>query len=475
MNIQLNSVDQRREGLDPHLNQINMHQRFQRVKDWFTNSHFSSDESPEFLSKGYQNYSFWCAAKISKLGDLFHRPTKKGFELIASAKHYTPGKKVVYSEVLAFRLAQKVYHVSVRILCVASGAALVAFTLPTTGAVGGVLKVFASQWKYEVSYAIGNVENSKSLEHGESFRLRSENQAALFNSVGKLNNLRDLNQRMHEQLELIKESDADIFLGQEVFTDSASHTLCEGLLEKYPYILHSIDPQEFGINSGLFFASKFPIKQFAFKRFSESTGEDALANKGVLLVTLEIAPGKHLLVTNTHLQAKFDTGADKTYSKIRQHQLKEIEEAISLYTFQSDVEFVGTVNAGDYNLADGQTDEDVPAPHEKYDSNENKCFFNKYKGEKEATQETLKSTWYDQTAPSFGTDAWGDNAEKAVLDGFVPDFMGYAPAAVEDGKNQDLRFESLIAVSEGKSNKVSPSTDHLAIEGTFSYCAEQEK
>jgi endonuclease/exonuclease/phosphatase family metal-dependent hydrolase len=73
-----------------------------------------------------------------------------------------------------------------------------------------------------------------------------------------------------------------------------------------------------GEDSGLFVASRFPIVRARFQTFrSRSVGTDKMANKGLLLVTLQAGPHT-VLVAHTHLQAH------KTGAQVREMQLLEI-------------------------------------------------------------------------------------------------------------------------------------------------------
>ena len=76
---------------------------------------------------------------------------------------------------------------------------------------------------------------------------------------------------------------------QEVFDRQAGRILSESLLKQFPYILHDVGVFSwhsncFMINSGLFFASRYPILEAEFCYYADSVKEDGLAAKGLLMV-----------------------------------------------------------------------------------------------------------------------------------------------------------------------------------------------
>ena len=78
-------------------------------------------------------------------------------------------------------------------------------------------------------------------------------------------------------------------------------------------------------NSGLFLASKYPIKFVKFLPFIEATHADKLAEKGALVISIEISPTVSILLLNTHLQAQEKTKAQN----IRRKEMKFVHQVIS--------------------------------------------------------------------------------------------------------------------------------------------------
>uniref|UniRef100_A0A8V5GNV7 sphingomyelin phosphodiesterase n=1 Tax=Melopsittacus undulatus TaxID=13146 RepID=A0A8V5GNV7_MELUD len=107
--------------------------------------------------------------------------------------------------------------------------------------------------------------------------------------------------------------DTSILCLQEVFDSSAAARLSRHLLQTFPYILWDVG--RVGLYnrrlrlfpSGLLVASRYPVTAAAFHSFSNGAREDALADKGVLLVQVQVGSVGHRRIVGyvgcTHLQA----------------------------------------------------------------------------------------------------------------------------------------------------------------------------
>lgn len=162
----------------------------------------------------------------------------------------------------------------------------------------------------------------------------------------------------------------EVILLQEVFAYTAMRTLVNKLGQHYPHIFYDIFSGEksrgedgisfgnIGLGSGLIFASKFKPVAVRFVKFSNQLrdfwygGVDALAQKGVLMVVLEVMPSKYLMVCNTHLQSKHGN----SYITKRAEQLKIVDLAIANFKQHLAEQGIKIKNkvifGGDMNISD---------------------------------------------------------------------------------------------------------------------------
>ncbi|XP_066289364.1 sphingomyelin phosphodiesterase 3-like isoform X1 [Branchiostoma lanceolatum] len=105
----------------------------------------------------------------------------------------------------------------------------------------------------------------------------------------------------------------DFLCLQEVFDKRAGDRLARQLHRWFGYVVrdvgnHSLARNCFVLNSGLLFASRYPILDVAFKHFPEKAKEEYLACKGLLMAKVLLGTTKEQqrivgYVANTHLQA----------------------------------------------------------------------------------------------------------------------------------------------------------------------------
>lgn len=112
---------------------------------------------------------------------------------------------------------------------------------------------------------------------------------------------------------------------QEVFTN-ASQLARRFRAEGYTSIVYDVDASSFGLSSGLFIASRHPIRCVSYLRYTCTAlsmhldlNEDAFANKGALATLIEF-DGSYLIICNTHLQSKDGSG----WTTIRRKQIDEL-------------------------------------------------------------------------------------------------------------------------------------------------------
>lgn len=163
----------------------------------------------------------------------------------------------------------------------------------------------------------------------------------------------------------------DVILFQEVFHRKSAAKLREGLRNDFPYIVCDVG-QRFGgaldrtrafmslENSGLFIASKYPIIDAQFKQFKKSSFSDKLAEKGVLLTTIQYSASKTGLIVNTHMQSLNLPKA----CQLRRQQFTFIHEEIS----KMDTKPAFTIFGGDFNCGPHTHQLEAEAFYEEYSS-----------------------------------------------------------------------------------------------------------
>lgn len=120
----------------------------------------------------------------------------------------------------------------------------------------------------------------------------------------------------------------DFICFQEVFDECIREFLQKQLQPMYPYIIEkSSDHDLLNQDSGLFFASKFPILSHTFREYNAKqflTG-DWISDKGILIARIDIGQNEkkqilHIYVT--HLQST------EAFYKVREKQLAQLGQTI---------------------------------------------------------------------------------------------------------------------------------------------------
>ena len=125
----------------------------------------------------------------------------------------------------------------------------------------------------------------------------------------------------------------DIIVFQEAFDPRARRLLKRRLKDTYPYMVGPANHAKFRFktNSGVWMASKIPLKHLGEIRFSECEGSDCLAKKGALLVETEWQ-GVKIQVLGTHLESGGTYEMKRgQYSEIRRLTEKHREEGVPLF------------------------------------------------------------------------------------------------------------------------------------------------
>jgi endonuclease/exonuclease/phosphatase family metal-dependent hydrolase len=155
--------------------------------------------------------------------------------------------------------------------------------------------------------------------------------------------------------------DFDILCLQEIFDEKIREQVKNDLQDTYPYIVEkSSDHDILNEDSGMFFASKFPILRHTYREFhATSSGTwDSLVDKGLFIACLELGAGDNrqiLHVYNAHLQS-----TESEY-KTRESQLAQIrrfiERALKTERQKSNPLKVSAVLLGDFNVVGDNSDE----------------------------------------------------------------------------------------------------------------------
>lgn len=161
----------------------------------------------------------------------------------------------------------------------------------------------------------------------------------------------------------LRESSYDILCLQEVWSSAIDTTyveqLLDGLSDMYPYnVKYQPQPLNAGkaLDSGLLLLSKYPVADFAFHSFGNSSGFDTLSDKGVMMAHLEIPSGNDtkadLIVANTHLNA----GGGVQYAQTVEARTA-LNQFLETLKDKIDVSTVPVMAAGDFNTAEREDDQ----------------------------------------------------------------------------------------------------------------------
>jgi endonuclease/exonuclease/phosphatase family metal-dependent hydrolase len=146
----------------------------------------------------------------------------------------------------------------------------------------------------------------------------------------------------------------DIIALQEVF-DEQVRSVLDACLRSRGY---ATSPRAGGSpwkeDSGLFTATRFPIRSGVFTAFDDAALGDSWAQKGVTLFQLE-HPGGVALFMNTHLQASSLRDLDLT-QKIRESQIAQIMGLLRQSSTSLETSPIARIAAGDFNIS-GDSDE----------------------------------------------------------------------------------------------------------------------
>jgi hypothetical protein len=143
----------------------------------------------------------------------------------------------------------------------------------------------------------------------------------------------------------------DLILGQEVFDEPSSLSLCKDFKNLgYSTIVYDVGPKAFGLNSGLFLASRYKLSNIMF--FSHpfvSDNTESWANKGVLFATAEVGE-KKVVVSLTHFNGAAPEGAPIVRATQGITSSLFMDYYLNLH-FKNESQLGGAFFSGDYNIA----------------------------------------------------------------------------------------------------------------------------
>lgn len=155
--------------------------------------------------------------------------------------------------------------------------------------------------------------------------------------INLLDNL-DLAKVISDELE---NSDYQIIVFQEAFSNRCRSLISKKLLKKYPYQYGPANKKLLSLktNSGLWIVSKVPLKKLGEIQFTQSKGFDMVARKGAVLFE-GVYNGYSFQLLSTHLQANYS-------NDLRNLQCQEIKEHLLNKYYNKNVT---QLICGDFNI-----------------------------------------------------------------------------------------------------------------------------
>lgn len=151
----------------------------------------------------------------------------------------------------------------------------------------------------------------------------------------------DIAKRSIAIAEYIYESDFDIILFQEAFSEISRDIIYSFVCEKYPYAFGPANKSfsKLRLNSGLWVLSRIPLKFVGQIEFRRASGFDRLAKKGAMMLEGD-CNGMRFQIVNTHLNA----GNNQSVRVKQYNQLRS--ELLDRYKRENVIQIIG----GDFNI-----------------------------------------------------------------------------------------------------------------------------
>jgi exonuclease III len=269
------------------------------------------------------NHSNWLASALDAVGHKLTAPTRMMFE---QATKVARPLKVSFQDQCNTEFKEICMRIARVFVCI-----ILALALPL-GILGAGLSFLASSAKGEFTFIHPTIDVNGNQKI-DKIRIRTFNLGMMPEFIAIRNGLRPTKERIGEAAQELLKADDDVICLQELFQRDAADEIASRLKEKYPYIVYNAGPNNFGLNSGLFIASKYPITHAEFHCNKERGGAEAFAHKGTLAVTVRPHPDQPLFIFNSHLNG----GADESERfpqggrSYRKSQLNQVSELVSRY------------------------------------------------------------------------------------------------------------------------------------------------
>lgn len=300
------------------------------------------------------------AEKARAISQFLLIPFRKSLQLIAYSIQPSPGedKKVAsFRKAGPVRLLTGLLGITFLLVSIAFAITLFPFHLAA---------LIAYKKRPVITY-IKNAPESGFIEKPEMsqdkpLHVRTHNIGFVLESMRIVGDLRSVKQRAHELVDFVMNDEAqpDIICFQEAFHEDGTRILCEGLKNKYPYIITNVLPTASGFSSGAMIASKYPIMDLSFHCLKYNLGPERLSPRGVLRVKVDTDKGP-VNIYQAHTQSI--VGKDR--SEVRDKQLQQIKQ-IMRTDFEKDNHpqiIMGDLNTsaldawGNSNIADANNPE----------------------------------------------------------------------------------------------------------------------
>jgi len=156
--------------------------------------------------------------------------------------------------------------------------------------------------------------------------------------------------------------DYDVVCLQELFDEEVREIFTEAVRDQgFEHVVEKLHDDWLHEDSGLFFASRFPISRGGaaqgFEEFEDTAyfSSDSLSDKGIFLARLELPRRKALYVFHTHMQSDESPGQhrdvrDRQFEQIRRFMVRGLQKERSLSR-------TAAVFLGDFNVIAEETGE----------------------------------------------------------------------------------------------------------------------
>lgn len=133
-------------------------------------------------------------------------------------------------------------------------------------------------------------------------------------------------ERIPRIVNALKASSADVIILQELYQEGARATVRSELESAgWSFTTPKLGNDWLNEDSGLFVASRVPVRDLEFIEFHAKTGEDALSDKGMVRVALDVSDRfdfDTIILVGAHLQSGY------VHHGVRQRQLEQMRELL---------------------------------------------------------------------------------------------------------------------------------------------------